>query len=163
MKLTRFLATALVGAVVYLLLVGSLAPAELALAAGVGLLAALLISPLFLFELRALNPLRILRALAYLPYFAWQMLVANLKMAAIVLSRRLPLRPSIVRAATHLRSPAGMLLLSSSITLTPGTLSVEAEEGRLYIHCVQASERDIEDPEQTITGGFEKRLEGVSE
>ena len=163
MKLIRFLVTALVGAGVYLLLASSLAPAELILAAGVGLLSALLVSPQFSFSPRILSPARLLRALAYFPYFLAQMVWANLKIAAVVLSPRLPVRPSIIRARSGLRTPAGILMLSSSITLTPGTLTVDAEEDRLYIHCVQASEREDEDPEGIITGGFEKRLKGVSE
>lgn len=163
MKFIRFLVTALVGAGVYLLLAASLAPAELALAAGVGLLAALLVSRHFSFSPRILSPVRLLRALLYFPYFLAQMVWANLKIAAVVLSPRLPLRPSIVRAPSRLRTPTGILLLSSSITLTPGTLTVDAEKDRLYIHCVQASEREDQDPEGAITGGFEKRLKGVSE
>lgn len=163
MKLIRFLVTALVGAGAYLLLAASLAPAELALAAGVGLLAALSLSGQFSFAPRVLDPRRILRALLYLPYFLWQMLLANLKVAAVVLSPRLPVRPSIVRARSALRSPEGMLLLSSSITLTPGTLTVDAEGERLYIHCVQATQKEDQDPEGAITGGFEKRLKGVVE
>ena len=163
MKLIRILVTALVGAGVYLLLAASLAPAELALAAGVGLLAALSLSGQFSFAPRVLHPLRILRALGYLPYFLWQMLLANLKVAAVVLSPRLPVRPSIVRARNGLRSPEGTLLLTSSITLTPGTLTVDVEGERLYIHCVQATQKEDQDPEGTITGGFEKRLKGVTE
>lgn len=163
MKLIRFLVTALVGAGVYLLLAASLSPVELALAAGVGLLAAGLLAPRFSFAPRLLSPLRLLRALAYLPYFLAQMVWANLKIAAVVLSPRLPVRPSIVRARSGLRTPEGTLLLSSSITLTPGTLTVDAEGEGLYIHCVQAGEREERDPEGAITAGFEKRLKGVTE
>jgi multicomponent Na+:H+ antiporter subunit E len=163
MKLIRFLITALLGAGVYLLLAASVAPAELALAAAVGVLAALLSAPSFSIGPRALHPVRLLRALWYVPYFLAQMIWANLKIAAVVLSPRLPVRPSIVRAPNALRSPAGTLLLTSSITLTPGTLTVEVEDDRIYIHCVQATQKEDEDPRGTITGGFEKRLKGVTE
>jgi multicomponent Na+:H+ antiporter subunit E len=163
MKLVRFLVTAFLSAVVYLLLVGSLSVAEVILAVVVGSGAAALIAPLFLFEAGALDPRRIMRGLAYVPFFLWQMIVANLRIALVVLNPAMPVRPSIVRAKTRLSSPAGKLLLTSSITLTPGTLAVDAKDDDLYIHCVQATQEDEEEPEEVIVEKFQKRLEGVTE
>ncbi len=53
----------------------------------------------------------------------------------------------------------GRLMLANSITLTPGTLTVEVEGEWLYVHCVTLGETDTESATREIAAGFERYLE----
>lgn len=159
----RFAATAVVSFLLYLLLTGSVAGAELIAGAVIALVAAALMSALPPLGSGILNPARIARAVAYLPYFLWKVVEANLSLAWIVIRPSLPIAPSVVRAKTSLASAPGKLLLTSSVTLTPGTLSVDVDGDDIYIHCVTADDRLLADPSTAILAPFEKRLKGVTE
>jgi multicomponent Na+:H+ antiporter subunit E len=163
MKFFQFLSTAVFGAGVYLLIAGTLNIAELIAAFLIGTGASLLLFKTVTITPAFYDPRRIARALLYFPYFLWQMLIANLKIAAVVLSPSLPLKPSILKVKTGLNKNAGKLLLANSITLTPGTLTMDIREDALFIHCVQAGKKEIHDPVQTISGKFEDKLKAVSE
>lgn len=103
-------------------------------------------------------------ALLYLPVLLWEILKANLQVAYIVLHPELPVRPGIVRIKTRLRSQSGIAALADSITLTPGTLSINAEEdGTLYVHWLVVASEDEEVAKQKIIGRFEWLLEKIFE
>ena len=91
----------------------------------------------------------------YYGYFLRELFKSNLKMAAIVLSPSLPITPGIVKVRTRLKSRMGRLMLANSITLTPGTLTVEMTGEWLYIHCVTLGATDIEAATADIVSGFE--------
>ena len=102
---------------------------------------------------RMLNPLRLLTFLAYLigPFF-WAMARANLDVAYRVITGKI--RPGIVRISPGLSTELGTTLLANSITLTPGTLSVDVDEssGDLFVHWI-----NVTDPEPTckaVCGSF---------
>jgi multicomponent Na+:H+ antiporter subunit E len=94
-------------------------------------------------SLRMLNPLRLLLFLVYLiGPFLWAMAKANLDVAYRVITGRI--RPGIVRISSGLRTDFGITLLANSITLTPGTLSVDVDEesGDLFVHWINVSDTD---------------------
>mgnify|MGYP001135438388 CR=1 FL=1 len=121
--------------VFWLLLNGSISIDVIA----VGLVASLLIALSFrrsfsvFAEFRA-TPRAFATAAIYVVHFIKELVKSNLKLAAIVLSPALPLKPGIVKVRTKLKSRMGRLLLANSITLTPGTLSVELDGEWLYVH-----------------------------
>ena len=96
---------------------------------------------------------------AYIAYFLKELVKANLAMATLVLTPSLPVRPAIVRVRTSLKNPIARLLLANSITLTPGTLSVEMKGEWLYIHWVVAEATEAEAATRAIAAGFERYLE----
>jgi multicomponent Na+:H+ antiporter subunit E len=88
-----------------------------------------------------LNPVRWLMLLAYGcgPFFL-AMAKANLDVAYRVITGRI--RPGIVRIPTGLRTDFGTAFLANSITLTPGTLTVDADDKRnLYVHWINVTDR----------------------
>ena len=95
----------------------------------------------------------------YYGYFLRELFKSNLNMAAIVLSPSLPITPGIVKVRTRLKSRMGRLMLANSITLTPGTLTVEMAGEWLYIHCVTLGATDVEAATAEIVSGFESYLE----
>jgi multicomponent Na+:H+ antiporter subunit E len=123
----------------------------------------LLISAFFVRTRRfpRITPKRIAYGLAYIPYLFAQIVKANLDVASRVVRRRIPLRPGIVAVTTRLRSPLGRAILANSITLTPGTLSVEMEGDRIFIHWIDVSDDDGMDATERIVSGFERYLEVI--
>ncbi len=88
-----------------------------------------------------------------------ELVKSNLNVARIVISPDLPLNPGIVKVRTKLKTAMGRMLLANSITLTPGTLTVEMDGEWLYIHWVTVDSPDIEAATASIVGGFERYLE----
>ncbi|MCU7796916.1 MAG: Na+/H+ antiporter subunit E [Candidatus Thiodiazotropha sp. (ex Semelilucina semeliformis)] len=146
----------------WLLLTGSLDPAELIAGAMVALAVTLISRPhLNIFTGLRLTPGAILPFLSYLGLFLVELIRANLDMARRVLTPSLPLQPALVEVKTELQSPLGRLILANSITLTPGTLTVDVLEDRLVIHWVEVPpDLTIEDATRSITSKFERHLKG---
>ena len=69
------------------------------------------------------------------------------------------INPGIVKVRTKLKSQMGRLLLANSITLTPGTLTLELDGEWLYIHLVTTESTDLEAATKSIVAGFERYLE----
>jgi len=105
------------------------------------------------------------RALGNIVLFAFVFLKAlvlsNLDVAYRVLNPRLPIDPGIVKVKTRLKTPLGRLLLANSITLTPGTITVEMKGEDLYIHWIKVAAVDPEGATAAIVGNFEKYLEVI--
>lgn len=96
-------------------------------------------------------------------HFLYELAKANLQVAYLALHPKMPIRPGIIALETRHRSPLGTTLLANSITLTPGTLTMDvSEDGRtLYIHTL-----DISHPEEVREGirrGLEDYTLGVAE
>ena len=89
---------------------------------------------------RMLNPLRWVIFLIYLigPFF-WAMAKANIDVAYRVITGKI--NPGIVKISPRLKTDLGITLLADSITLTPGTLSVDIDEKNndLYIHWINVT------------------------
>jgi multicomponent Na+:H+ antiporter subunit E len=98
-------------------------------------------------------------AVLYILFFLKELVKSNLSLAAIVLSPGLPLNPGIVKVRTKLKTRMGRMLLANSITLTPGTLTVEMSGEWFYIHCVTVEATDIDTATANIVAGFERYLE----
>jgi multicomponent Na+:H+ antiporter subunit E len=109
-------------------------------------------------ELR-LTPKALLTTVAYVFYYLKELVKSNVNVAAIVLSPDLPVHPGIVKVRTRLKNPMGRMLLCNSITLTPGTLTVDMDGEWLYIHWVNVNSPDIEQATADIVTGFENYLE----
>jgi len=98
---------------------------------------------------------------SYLGVFLVALVRANLDMARRVLSPRLPIDPGMVRVRTELRSDLGRLVLANSITLTPGTLTVDVEGEELLVHWVACPPgADREAATRAIAAQFERHIRG---
>ncbi len=101
----------------------------------------------------------------YLPVFLWECFKANIDVAYRVLHPALPIRPGIVKVKTKLRADTALTFLANSITLTPGTMSVDIDKdkGFLYIHWINVKETDVDKATEAIVRRFEKILEKIFE
>lgn len=106
-----------------------------------------------------ITPKGLLYGAAYATLFFAELIKANLDVAFRVLSPRLPINPGIVRVRTSLQSRLGRLLLANSITLTPGTITVEARGSDFYIHWINVQTEDADAATRRIVAKFERYLE----
>ena len=81
------------------------------------------------------------RLLLYIPWLSYQIIASNLHVVYLVLHPRMPIDPSLVEFDTTLTSESAQVLLAQSITLTPGTVTVDASNGRFLIHCLSRTTR----------------------
>jgi len=72
----------------------------------------------------------------YAPWLLWQIVQSNLQVARLVLDPRLPIDPVVVRVRTVMRQDLAVATLANSITLTPGTVAVDLEDGELVVHAL---------------------------
>lgn len=97
--------------------------------------------------------------MVYLFNFSIALIRANLDLARRVLSPSLPINPALVTVTTQLQSPLARLLLANTITLTPGTLTVDVMDDKLLVHWVYYPPgTDLEQATRQIAATFERDL-----
>jgi multicomponent Na+:H+ antiporter subunit E len=112
---------------------------------------------------RLLSPTRWFWALMHLISLSFWIVVANFDVLYRVVHPNLPIRPGIVKIKTSLKSDEAKTFLANSITLTPGTLTVDIIDDWLYVHWINVHE-NIDDTEaitRDIAGRFEITLRRV--
>ena len=112
---------------------------------------------------KLLNPVRIFWFLYYIPVFFIHMVKANLDVAYRVIHLNVPIRPGIVKVKTTLKSDLGLTFLANSITLTPGTLTIDIVGDNLYIHWINVKTDDPKQQTEIIVRRFENILKKVFE
>jgi multicomponent Na+:H+ antiporter subunit E len=168
-----FIVTAVVAYLVYLLLtIGSGTVAlwsreELVIGAVFAVIAGALLRKRFIGkDLRMLNPRRWFTFLVYLFPFFWAMVKANVDVAYRVITGRI--NPAIVKINPKLKNDMSLTFLANSITLTPGTLSVDVDQktNELYVHWINVDPEVLKDmprDHRQICGSFPdwaKRIAG---
>jgi len=85
------------------------------------------------------------KTIRYLFVFLFEVVKANIDVVKIVLSPKLEMTPGIIAYEMDVKTEAGITLLANSITLTPGTLSVDISEDRktLYIHALHVEDAEV--------------------
>jgi multicomponent Na+:H+ antiporter subunit E len=112
-------------------------------------------------DYRMLNPVRWLYFITYLGPFLFAMAKANVDVAYRVITGKI--NPGIVEISPNLRTDLAITMLANSITLTPGTLSVEIDEktNNLYIHWINVKHIDPEIGE--VCNGFPEWIRRIAE
>jgi len=155
-----------VSLLIWLGLTWSLAPVSVAVGAVVALLATFLTWDMFnpRFSMQHF-PTRTFWFLVYIPMFFWECFKANLDVAYRVSHPTVPIHPGIVKVKTLLKSDLGITFLANSITLTPGTLSVDVDrdEGYIYVHWIEVKHKDPEGATRDIIRRFEPIIRRIFE
>jgi multicomponent Na+:H+ antiporter subunit E len=74
-----------------------------------------------------------------LGFWAWlgrEVVMSSVEVARVVLRRRIDVDPKVVNVDGSGLEPVDLALLGNSITLTPGTLTLDVHEGRLLVHAL---------------------------
>jgi multicomponent Na+:H+ antiporter subunit E len=110
-----------------------------------------------------LQPHRYYWFLIYLFFFTLACIKANFDVAYRVLHPAMPIRPGIVRVKTILTSKFAITLLANSITMTPGTITVDVIDNDLYVHWIYVRTENPDLYTKIITGRFEKIIKNMAE
>ncbi len=170
-RFSRYAYTVIVLFLIWVLLTASLDRQELIFGFLLSLFVASFTYPMFTSRgLGNLHPRRLAYAMAYVPYFLWAMIMANLDVAYRVLHPKRPIRPGIVHCKTVLKSNTGKLSLANSITLTPGTITLDVDGEDYFIHWIWVPDEvlgaktegeHVENASRSITRPFEKFLKVI--
>jgi multicomponent Na+:H+ antiporter subunit E len=74
--------------------------------------------------------------LFYIPWLIWQIVVASLQVAYVVLRPRMPINPALIQFHTKLPTMGSKVILGNSITLTPGTITIQIKEDEFLVHAL---------------------------
>jgi multicomponent Na+:H+ antiporter subunit E len=152
----------MIGMIFWVLLNNTLDPLVLGLGAGLSLLLSLLLcARCKVFSELKMTPAAFFYTLAYLVVFLFELIKSNLDVARRVITPSLPINPGIVEVKTRLKSKMGRMILANSITLTPGTLTIDILEDTLYIHWIDVKTEDTREATEQIVRKFEKYLEKI--
>jgi multicomponent Na+:H+ antiporter subunit E len=160
--MNRFLFTFAILWVIWIGLTSSFNPQELIAGAVVSLIIASFSYKTFSeYGLKFFYPKRIYYIFKYLVVFLIALVKANFDVARRVIDPKLPINPGIVEYKTQLTDNAAKVILADSITLTPGTLTVDIRGDKLYIHWIDVVSKDPEVIYSEIGENFEKVLKEI--
>lgn len=94
-------------------------------------------------------------------YWLWllrEIVQSSIDVARIVLSRKIRLSTEVVELDASDLDPVEQVLLGNSITLTPGTLTLDVSDGRLLVHALTA-----EGAAELVGGSMKQRVAGLRE
>jgi len=175
-KFPAVVTTAIVCYIFWLLVTGELAglirgepSVEVLVAGGIVSIGVALFAARFFIHEKAFhffNPLRLFMLIIYIPVFLWELIKANVDVA-IRAFRKLPEKSGIVKVPVDLKSEYAQSMLANSITLTPGTITMDIaeEDGQTYyyVHWIEVSETDGRKAGDAIKGTLEKCVRRIWE
>jgi multicomponent Na+:H+ antiporter subunit E len=96
----------------------------------------------------------------YLIYFIKELVISNVRVGADILRKKPLFNPALVKVPLKLKNPWAIMLYANSITLTPGTISVDVSEDKksIYIHTLYW-ENNVKAFVESLQDGFEKKAE----
>ena len=105
-------------------------------------------------------PLPHVRLILYWPWLFLEIVKSSLNITKIILDPKLPINPRLIQYPTNLGSNPAVVLLGNSITLTPGTVTIEVSSSELVIHALDdksSSGLESRDMERKIAEAFHSR------
>lgn len=78
------------------------------------------------------------RMIAYIPWISWEIVKSNIDVAKRIWQRDMPISPTIVTVKASQKTALGLVIHANSITMTPGTLSIDVEPGEIEVHALAA-------------------------
>lgn len=105
-----------------------------------------------------INPKRFIYFVWYIAVLFFEIVKANFDVALRVIRPSLPINPGVVIVKTKLKSDIAKTVLANSITLTPGTFTLDIQEDRMLIHWIDVKATDVEKTTDIIVEKFERYL-----
>jgi multicomponent Na+:H+ antiporter subunit E len=101
---------------------------------------------------------KIRQVISFAVFFLWELLVANLRVAHDVVTPRHRMRPGVIAVPLDAQTDFEITSVANTITLTPGTLSIDvsADKRVLYIHAMYID--DVEAYRHQVKDRFERKL-----
>ena len=82
------------------------------------------------------------RFILYIPWLLYQILLSNIHVASLVLKPKMPIDPHVIKFKTKLETDISLVALANSITLTPGTITMDIKDGVFYVHALSQKVAD---------------------
>ncbi len=76
------------------------------------------------------------RALVYWPWLFWEIVKSNIEVARLILAPRLAISPTVIKVKASQLDELGHVIYANSITLTPGTVSIDVRDGTIEVHAI---------------------------
>ena len=92
-------------------------------------------------------------ALSYWPWLVIEIIKANIDVAKCIVSPSLPISPTMIRVKASQTSDLGQVIYANSITLTPGTISVDVANGEILVHALSRA-----GAESLLDGEMDRRV-----
>lgn len=144
MMITRVIVAAVIFAAAWLLWSGHFTPLLLSFGAASIVVVLVLAKRIGLFEVEAYMFHLAPRLPGYWLWLLKEVVKSNIEVAKIVLNPRLPISPTVISVDASGLTGISQVLLANSITLTPGTLSIDIDRGIIEVHCLtQEGARDL--------------------
>jgi len=95
------------------------------------------------------------RALVYWPWLVKEIVMSALNVSRLILDTKLPISPTLIRTKATQKTATGLVSYANSITLTPGTISVEvnSRDNELLVHAISSDAA-----EGLATGEMDRRV-----
>ena len=91
--------------------------------------------------------------LRYIPWLLWAIIKANIDVVRRIVHPRLPIAPRVIRVAASQKTHLGQVMYANSITLTPGTVTIETDDGTIDVHALTS-----ESAEDVRSGDMDRRV-----
>ena len=101
--------------------------------------------------------------IVYLFIFIWEVLKANFDVAYRVIHPALPIKPGIVKVPLEVKSDIARTMLANSITMTPGTITVDIIGDDIFVHWIYVKSDKPEEYAREVSGKFEKYIKKIFE
>ncbi len=109
-------------------------------------------------------PVKIYRLPRYILWMIKEIFLANLQVAYLVIHPKMPIKPKLLTFQTKLPSASAKVILGNSITITPGTLTIDIEHDKFLVHCLvpdSASSLENGEMQSRIMRLFQDDLKGA--
>ncbi|KAF5422324.1 MAG: multicomponent Na+:H+ antiporter subunit E [Candidatus Methanocomedens sp.] len=110
----------------------------------------------FVNEDRGNNIKKLFRFALYLPWILYQIILANVDVAKRVLDPKMPIDPDMITFKSVLKTDLSKTTLANSITLTPGTVTIDIDDDTFLIHAIAKEPAD-----DLLEGTMEKKVAHV--
>ena len=94
-----------------------------------------------------------LRPLSFAVWLCKEIVKSNMVVTRIILNPALPIKPQLVRVKANQRTVLGRVILANSITLTPGTVSIDMQQDQIWVHSLSA-----EGAAEDASGDMDRRI-----
>lgn len=168
-KIKSFIATFIFCFITWIILTLSFDKQEIIAGILVSIIVALFSNKYFIHEdaFYLFNPIRFLNVILYIPLFIKELIKANIDVTKRILNPKLNINPGIIKVPCELKSEYGLAMLCNSITLTPGTISMDVveEEGKnyIYIHWIDVQSKGSKEAGDMIKGSLEAGVRRIWE
>tara|TARA_B100000945_G_scaffold269827_1_gene230908 strand:+ start:274 stop:633 length:360 start_codon:yes stop_codon:yes gene_type:complete len=83
-----------------------------------------------------LGLIRTTRVIRFFPWLLWQIVLANIDLTLRTLHPKLPINPILINLKNNLTTDLGMVIMANSITLTPGTVTIDVNKNEFLVHAI---------------------------